>query len=262
MTPVRRGQCGAAGPGPLPVQRIAERQWRDYQAGTPGTWFADPGCGMDLHEAYAVQDAVTQLRIGAGDAAIGYKVGCTGPGVVEQFGMRGPISGRLFRSELRQSGVLVRAQAHANLAIEGEMAVRIGLNGEPDAMLPVIELHNFVFRGRSKTLTELVANNGLHAGVVLAAAPWPVPMDVAQNPATMAVWVGGVLMGEGSAWPHRDVSPTSVTWLRNHLAARNMGLAPGDLVLAGTPLGLYPVRPGDAVTIAVDGNVAVECRVG
>jgi len=41
-----------------------------------------------------------------------------------------------------------------------------------------------------------------------------------------------------------------------------MALVPGDLVLVGTPLGLYPVRPGDAVTVAVDGRVAVECRVG
>lgn len=244
------------------MEQIADRQWRDYRTGTPGTWFAGPGRGMDLHEAYAVQDAVTQLRIGAGDVAIGYKVGCTGPGVVEQFGMKGPISGRLFRSELRQSGAAVEARAHVNLSIEGEMAVRIGPNGEPDAMLPVIELHNFVFRGQSKTLVELVANNGLHAGVVLAGAPWPLPMDGASPPAAMAVRVGGVLMGEGSAWPHRDGPQAAVSWLRNHLAARNMGLAPGDLVLAGTPLGLYPVRPGDAVTVAVDGRVAVECRIG
>lgn len=226
------------------------------------TWFAEPGCSIDLDGAYAVQDAVTQLRIGTGDTAIGYKVGCTGPGVVEQFGMRGPISGRLFRSELRQSGTAVEPRAHVNLSIEGEMAVRIGLNGEPDAMLPVIELHNFVFRGRSKTLVELVANNGLHAGVVLATAPWPVPMDGALPPAAMAVRVGGVLMGEGSAWPHQDGPQASVSWLRSHLAARNMELAPGDLVLAGTPLGLYPVRPGNAVTVAVDGRVAVECRIG
>lgn len=59
---------------------------------------------MGLDEAYAVQDAVTRLRVRSGDVAIGYKVGCTGPGTTEQLGMVGPISGRLFRSEQRPSG--------------------------------------------------------------------------------------------------------------------------------------------------------------
>jgi len=149
---------------PFPVHAIAEQQWRDYRAGRPGTWFAEPGPAITLPDAYAVQDAVTRLRVQAGDVAVGYKVGCTGPGTTAQFGMTGPISGRLFRSELRPTGVVIEAQAHANLAIEGEMAVRIGPDGEPAEMLPIIELHNFVFRQQTKTLAELVTNNGVGSG--------------------------------------------------------------------------------------------------
>ena len=147
-----------------------------------------------------MQDAVTRLRVQAGDVAVGYKVGCTGPGTTAQFGMTGPISGRLFRSELRPTGVVIEAQAHASLAIEGEMAVRIGPDGEPADMLPIVELHNFVFRQRTKTLAELVTNNGLHAGIVLSLSPWPMPIDDAAR--VMTVRIGGVIKGEGSAWPH------------------------------------------------------------
>jgi len=57
---------------PLPVHAIAERQWRDYRAGRPGTWFAAPGPAITLPDAYAVQDAVTRLREQAGDVAVGY----------------------------------------------------------------------------------------------------------------------------------------------------------------------------------------------
>ncbi len=249
-------------PAPFPVQQIAERQWRDYQAGTPGTWFAEPSPGMDLDVAYAVQDAVTRLRMRAGDGAVGYKVGCTGPGTVGQFGMRGPIRGRLFHSELRSSGTVIKSQAHTNLAIEGEMAVWIGPDGEPAELLPVIELHNFVFRGPTKTLVELVANNGLNAGVVLAPPPWPMPMPGVPFPALMTVRVSGAIIGEGSAWPQENGPQPSIDWTRDHLASYNQALAPGSLVLVGTPLGLYPVQPGDIVTVAVDGKVAVECRVG
>ncbi len=37
----------------------------------------------------------------------------------------------------------------------------------------------------------------------------------------------------------------SLAWLRCHLASRGIALAPGDLVLTGTPLGLYAVQPGE-----------------
>lgn len=239
------------------LAQIAERQWRDYRSRNPGTYFAEAPDTLDLAQAYGLQDAVSRLRIGAGDEVIGYKVGCTGPGTVAQFGMEGPIRGCLFRSELRRSGDTIDAASHANLAIEGEMAVRIGADGEPAEAFPVIELHNFVFREPRRTLVELVGNNGLNAGVVLPAGTSSSP---AQH-AMLAVRVNGELLGEGNLWPRPGGPQASLEWLRSHLAAYGLTLAPGDLVLAGTALGLYPVRPGDHVCVGIDGVTAVECHV-
>ncbi len=239
------------------LAQIAERQWRDYRSRNPGTYFAEAPDTLDLAQAYGLQDAVSRLRIGAGDEVIGYKVGCTGPGTVAQFGMEGPIRGCLFRSELRRSGDTIDAASHANLAIEGEMAVRIGADGEPAEAFPVIELHNFVFREPRRTLVELVGNNGLNAGVVLPAGTSSSP---AQH-AMLAVRVNGELLGEGNLWPRPGGPQASLEWLRSHLAAYGLTLAPGDLVLAGTVLGLYPVRPGDHVCVGLDGVTMVECHV-
>jgi len=111
---------------------IAERQWRDYQAHNPGTYFAERRDALDLGQAYSLQSAVSRLRIEAGDRVVGYKVGCTGAGTIEQFGMAGPIRGYLYQSELRRSGETLDSQAYANLAIEGEMALLIGSDGEPN----------------------------------------------------------------------------------------------------------------------------------
>jgi len=44
-----------------------------------------------------------------GEKVIGYKVGCTGPGTTKLFGMKGPIRGTLFQSEVYQSGVILNA---------------------------------------------------------------------------------------------------------------------------------------------------------
>ncbi len=49
------------------------------------------------------------------------------------------------------------------------MAVRLGDGVEIVRVFPVIELHNYVFRSATPALQELVANSGLHAGVVLPA---------------------------------------------------------------------------------------------
>ncbi len=78
--------------------------------------------------------AVVALRVAAGDRLIGYKVGCTGPGTVQQFGMEGPIRGCLFESEVRNSRDALDLPNFASLAIEGEMAVRIGTDDTIEAV--------------------------------------------------------------------------------------------------------------------------------
>jgi 2-keto-4-pentenoate hydratase/2-oxohepta-3-ene-1,7-dioic acid hydratase in catechol pathway len=41
-------------------------------------------------------------------------------------------------------------------------------------------------------------------------------------------------------------------------ASAAMTLEPGDLVLTGTPAGVFPVEDGDRVSVSIDGLVALE----
>src|SRR5260370_8071167 len=141
------------------LKTLAARQWHDYQRRTPGTYFAEAQDTLTLDEAYAVQMEVARLRCAAGDAVVGYKVGCIGSGVVEQFGMSGPIHARLFRSEIRNSGEMLQYDAYANLAIEGELAVRTGPSGGIEAAFPVVELHHSLFRRPPKPHATHSPNN-------------------------------------------------------------------------------------------------------
>jgi 2-keto-4-pentenoate hydratase len=54
----------------------------------------------------------------------------------------------------------------------------------------------------------------------------------------------------------------SLGWLREHLAKTGRALLPGQIVLAGTALGLCPVRPGDHIAVRVDNLIGSECTVG
>src|ERR1700761_1660322 len=200
------------------LRSMAARQWRDYQWGTPGTMFADPEISLTLDEAYKIQMEFAGLRCAAGDAVAGYKVGCIGSGVVEQFGMSGPIHARLFRSEIHSSGKTLRSRAYANPAIEGEMALRIGVDGNIAAAFPVIELHQFIFRGPRKTLAELVANNGINAGAVIPNRHTTMQLEDWATSRTLSVVVNGATVDVGPLWAMRDGALEAVEWLRSDLS--------------------------------------------
>jgi 2-keto-4-pentenoate hydratase len=243
------------------IHALADRQWRDYRTREPGTCFSDPGFNLDLADAYELQDAVTALRVEAGDRLIGYKVGCTGPGTVQQFGMAGPIRGCLFKSEVRQCHQTLDAGDFANLAIEGEMALRIGADGAIAAVFPVIELHHFVFRGVRKTLSELVANNGLNGGFVLPHEAWLSSRVYAERPGVLGVRINEEQIASAELWPKSGGPDASLDWLRVHLAGSGLRVDEGHIILAGTPLGLYPVQPGDRIAVLVDDKIATECSI-
>jgi 2-keto-4-pentenoate hydratase len=246
---------------PRSLQALARQQWRDYRRMVPGGAFADPGFSLTLDDAYTVQMEVARLRCATGDAVAGYKIGCIGPGVVMQFGMSGPIHARLFRSEIRSGGDTLRYDAYANLAIEGEMALRVGEGNRIFAAFPVIELHHFVFRAPKKTLAELVANNGINAGAVIPAHLETKPLDHWLNAKTLSVSVNGMVIDAGALWAMPGGPTEALDWLRNDLGRFGDGLKPGDLVLAGTPLGLHPIEPGDHVVVSVDGKECVDCYI-
>jgi 2-keto-4-pentenoate hydratase len=244
------------------LELIAERQWRDYQARTPGTYFAKQSAScLDLMQAYAIQRAVAAIRLAAGETLVGYKVGCTGPGTMAQFGMEGPIRGRLFGSEVYRSGAALDPDAFASLAIEAEMAIRIGDNGDIAAVFPIIELHNFVFRASRKTLVELVANNGLNAGIIIPAGDLEIPAAVFLPEAKLGVRINGRMVDDAGLWPLPGGAEASLDWLRRDLARDGLSLKPGQIVIAGTPLGLYPVHPGDTIESCINGTPRVSCSV-
>ena len=245
---------------PASLRSLAARQWRDYQWRTPGTMFVDPDISLTLDDAYKIQMEFAGLRCAAGDAVAGYKVGCIGSGVVEQFGMSGPIHARLFRSEIHGSGESLRYLAYANRAIEGEMAFRIGPDGGIAAAFPVIELHQFVFRAPRKTLAELVANNGINAGAVIPEHLKAASLEDWAKASTLSVSVNGASVETGALWAMTGGAAEALEWLRGDLRRCGEALKPGDLVLAGTPLGLHPVQGGDHVVVSIDGKDCVDCR--
>src|SRR5262249_54078159 len=109
---------------PTTLPGMAQVMLADYDARTPGQLFAQP-LDLAISEAYALQGQVARLREERGEHIIGYKVGCTSQAIQGQLGIDQPIYGRLFANECFPSGARLSYAAYANLAIEGELALRL-----------------------------------------------------------------------------------------------------------------------------------------
>ena len=245
----------------LNLKLLAVRQWKDYQKKTPGTFFEKENNNLSIEDAYIVQSELAKLRCLDGDCIAGYKVGCTGSGIVEQFGVAGPVYGHIFHNEIYVSGKKLIYNNFVNLAIEGEMAVVIGEDMKITNAFPVIELHNFIFRAKSKTLTELITNNAINAGVVISNKNVMKPFNQWSSAKILAVKINEKIIDSGNLWAMPGGAKEAVDWLQKKLIHHGFSLKPGNLVLTGTPLNLHSVKPGDQIGIFIDNVELVSCKV-
>jgi len=238
------------------LAEIAKRQLADYDAHRPGRFFRDAPYQLTVAQAYEVQRRFAALRVARGEGIAGYKIGCVSAAVQQQLGIDRPVFGHLFTSELHPSEVTLDPAAFENLAIEGEFGIRIGEDvPDPDwlvrhparvigEVLAVIELHNNVFCGVTPTAGELIANNALQAGVVVAAGTGSTELDD-----RIAVFRNGAQIGAQTAGAIPGGLFASLLSIAAHLASSGRILRRGDLVLTGSPLPLYPAGPGDVISV-------------
>ncbi len=243
----------------LDLQELARRMLADYDARTPGQLFGEP---LDLStvQAYALQAEIARLREQRGEKVIGYKVGCTSAAVQQQLEICEPIFARVFDTGCFPCGAKLSYQCYANLAVEGELAVRLGQDLSnsivgPDecraaiaSVFPVIELHHYVLRSPQPSLVELIASGGMHAGFVLAEEEPEVGLP---NLESLSVWIDDQRMGMVTGADVTGLAVRSVRWLADRLAEKGLTLARGQVVLTGSLLPLYVLRPGSRVVAAV-----------
>lgn len=232
----------------------AGRLLADYEALRPWRSFVPPD-GMTPGRAYALQGEVARLREGRGERVIGYKIGCTSRVIQDQLGIRGPIFGRVFDTGCFPTGSRIDHARFANLAIEGELAVRLsrgvppGLASDEEAVAAVgsvflvIELHHYALPAGGRPSAALIASGGMHAGLVLPeremACSGGVPVVEG-----LEVGIDGRPAGAtGEPWTLGGAAG-ALRWLAGRLAEWGLQLLPGQVILTGSALPLFPVSPG------------------
>ena len=241
------------------VRRMALRMLADDDAGNLGRSFSGP-FELSVPQAYDLQSEVARLREQRGEKLIGYKIGCVGRAVQEQLGIDEPIFGRLFDTGCVRSGARLSHARYANLAVEGELAIRLALDvpvprandgidpAVVGSVFPVIELHQYVLGTAAPSCAALVASNGMHAGFVHADHETPCS-DLPNGVQYLSVRINDAEVGRVTD-PWTLGSPhAALHWLAARLEAHRLQLLRGQVILTGSPLRLFPVRPSTRIMV-------------
>jgi 2-keto-4-pentenoate hydratase len=223
------------------IDLFAKKILEDYDSKDSGVIFKRKVKISNI-EALHIQSTVSELRKKRGEEIIGYKIGCVLKETQKKMGFTQPVWGTLWQKELHTSGVSLSKKDYSNPAMEAEFGIILNRDLKPEpisfeyilesieSIHPLIEIHNLVFYGDAPHGAELLANNAIHAGVILG----PETKFPKSNQATDLKLIYDreiVDAWYNKKWPHDMLS--EVAWLVKQQAKINNILKKGDLILTG-----------------------------
>ena len=214
---------------------------KDYDSKNPSSIFKDK-IKITNEDALIIQLNVARLRVNRGDQIIGYKIGCVSKDTQKKMGFTQPACGYLWKSELHESGVTLNKKDYTNPAMEAEFGVILNRDIKPElssfdyilqsieGIYPLIEIHNLVFYGNEPHGAELLANNAIHAGIVLGSET-KLPSDKIETDLKLIYDNEIIDTWTNKLWPNDMLS--EIIWLIKEQAKNNNYLRKGNIILTG-----------------------------
>tara|TARA_B100001057_G_scaffold485560_1_gene565435 strand:- start:702 stop:1484 length:783 start_codon:yes stop_codon:yes gene_type:complete len=220
---------------------FANKILEDYDAKNPSTIFKKK-IRLSNEDALNIQSNVTKLRLERGEEIIGYKIGCVLQDTQKKMGFTQPAWGCLWNSELHSNKAILNKKNYSNPAMEAEFGIILSRDLKPklssfdyilnsiEGIYPLIEIHNLVFHGSEPYGAELLANNAIHAGVILGSETKftknkiETDLKLIYDKEVIDKWTKKV-------WPIDMLS--EVDWLVKEQAKVNNILKKGSLILTG-----------------------------
>ena len=223
------------------IDLFSKKILEDYDANNPSTIFKDK-MKINNSDALIIQSTVTKLREKRGEEVIGFKIGCVLKETQKKMGFTQPAWGTLWKKELYQNGVVLNKKDYSNPAMEAEFGIILNRNIDPklvtseyifksiEFIYPLIEIHNLVFHGEAPHGSELLANNAIHAGIVLGPEnklpnrDQVTDLKLIYDKKIIDTW-------ENKIWPKDMLS--EIEWLVKEQSKINNILKKGNLILTG-----------------------------
>jgi 2-keto-4-pentenoate hydratase len=227
---------------------------------------------MTPADAYAIQSAIVESLLAAGDRIVGYKLGLTSKPMQELFGVHEPDYSPVLASGVVEDGAAVDLSRFIQPRVEAEIALVLDkpLRGPGVTALQAyqaiggavtaIEIVDSRIEDWKIKLPDTIADLASSAATVLASRVVPLGgFDV--RLLGMVITRNGELMGTGAGAAALGNPVGAVAWLANTLAPHGVTLEAGRFVMTGSLHGAFGVVPGDVVRAEIDrlGPVTLRC---
>lgn len=256
----------------MDIEAAARDFWAEHEAGRhcPAAWHGR----LSMNEAYAVQLAMLDRRVAAGERQAGWKVGLTAAAMRAQQGVFEPCFGYLLQSGEVASGHVFAFDELIAPGFENELCLTVGttLRGPGVSLAevraavthaaPALEI--IEKRGAfAADLPMAMADNAQQKAFVVGT---PVLLDAANGDlaqAEVAVYVNDTLAERASGAAVMEAGALlSVQWLANRLAAFGRHIEAGSRIMSGSFTKQYAIAKGDSVRAEFTPFGVVEARFG
>jgi 2-keto-4-pentenoate hydratase len=177
----------------------------------------------------------------AGAVPVGWKIGFNTPAIQAHFGLTDAVVGYLVDSGVRPDGARVSLAGWGAPAVEVEVAVRVGADGEVAGLAPALELVDLDIS--FDDIEPVLAGNICHRAVIFGdevpgVDPWAMVATVHKADDVVAE---GRLVEDPA---------TTAAFVRSYLASHGAALHEGDRIIAGSVVAPVAVAPGDELRVS------------
>jgi 2-oxo-hept-3-ene-1,7-dioate hydratase len=232
---------------------------------------------MTVDDAYAVQRAWTDIKLGAGRTVRGRKIGLTSRAMQQAVGITEPDHGVLYDDMFFADGGDVPFDRFIAPRIEVELTFVLGqpLSGPGCTVFDVLRATELVTpaleildarvemadpaTGHTRTIVDTIADNAADAGIVVGGRAVR-PLDVDLRWVSALLYRNGTIEESGVAAAVLNHPANGVAWLVDKLAPYGVGLEPGIVVLSGSFTRPVWVRRDDTFHADYGPLGAITCR--
>lgn len=212
--------------------------------------------GLTIEEAYSVQLATIEKELEKGKRITGKKIGLTSAAMQKSLGVDEPDYGHLLDSMEIPNGGSVPPELVLQPRVEGEIAfiLKEDLIGPSvtsfdviqatDYVVPAIEIVDSRIKDWKLTLQDTVGDNASSGLYVLGDQRFDLTA-VDLRLVGMALYKNGELQNTGTGAACLDNPIHAVVWLANKLAAYDIYLKKGEVILSGALSAAIPAVKGD-----------------
>ncbi|BAU28276.1 2-keto-4-pentenoate hydratase [Aneurinibacillus soli] len=252
------------------ITALAAKLYRADQERTPISPLTEADPNLSAEDAYRIQLEWVRLQQQAGRRIVGKKIGLTSKPMQQMMGVTEPDYGHLFDHMVLSDQDVMRTDELLQPRIEAEVAfiLKRDLKGPgvtvADVLsatryvVPSIEIIDSRISDWKIKLSDTIADNGSSARVVLGSKPVPIDgldlqlmgMVLEKNGQQISTGAGAAALGHPAY---------AIAWLANKLAAYDISLHAGEIILPGAVAKAVPVEKGDHITVRFSeiGSVSV-----